>query len=185
MPDCQPCKERGRITPGERLVGGEWMCQWCFAGYDGPDDPRVHSGNSKLNRSISPTGSAVGAVHEPPNRENPMSARKEIDLKAFKADYEAGILGKELEKKYGLGTNTTSFYAHKAGATMRRRGSSPNGNKPDTRPLQKLQRKAAKLALDQDGAVVTLCLTAQALDAIWARLKIETKAQLIEALAAD
>ena len=115
-----------------------------------------------------------------------MPAKKEIDLNAFKADYETGMPGKELEKKYGLGTNTTTFYAHKAGATMRRRRRpSGNGSKAGSRPLRKLQRKAAKLAVGQDGAVVTIRVTGQMLDGIWNGLDIQSKAILIDALTVD
>ena len=143
MPDCQPCKERGRITPGERLVGGEWMCEWCFAGFEGPDDPHIHNRNCKLNRPTTGTRNDVGAVHEPP-MEDPMPVKKEIDLKAFKADYEAGMPNKDLARKYGIGSTGASYWARKAGSTIRRgRGPSGNGSKAGSRPLRKLQPKAA------------------------------------------
>lgn len=61
-----------------------------------------------------------------------MPSKSRVDLQAFKCDYEAGMPGKNLEAKYHIGANVTSYYAHKAGATIRRgRGpASGNGRKP-------------------------------------------------------
>jgi transposase len=114
-----------------------------------------------------------------------MGARKAIDQEAFSRDYNAGVANKELEANYGIGLNGVSYWARKFGLKMRRRAAQPRGGRPPGKSKgEKPQREAALPNPKPNGDAVTLCLTSEALDAIWAGFSIETKARLIEALTA-
>lgn len=154
-------------------------------------------GAQELGVAPAQTSGPAPAIAEPAGKEareeTKMPAKNRIDLEAFRRDYEAGTPNKDLETKYGLGSNSVPYWARKAGAKMRHGAAHPQGGRPPgsrnnrkarTRPLRKLQREPAEMAPEFDDGVVTLCLTGHALDAIWAGLPIEKKARLIEALAA-
>jgi len=80
--------------------------------------------------------------------------RKDVDLAAYKADYEAGLPVKELERKYNIGRGTTSKWAHRAGCLMRGSGfrSHAHGNGSD--PAHKAKRKTAIVKAAAQPAVI-------------------------------
>jgi hypothetical protein len=81
--------------------------------------------------------------------------RTDVDLIAYKADYEAGMSASDLERKYVLGQGTTSKWAHKAGCIMRGSGYQRDAHRTNgSHPHPKLHRKTAIVKAAPKPAVI-------------------------------
>jgi len=150
MPDCAPCKERGRTTPGDRTVGGEWMCNWCFAGFDGPNDPAIQTKVVMAARALREP--SVNSVL----KENVMRKKIAIDETKLWELHGQGLSDRAIGEKLGASSTTILTRRRALGLAPGKRGGravSGNGTKPRRAPQPKLQRKAAKPAAKASGHI--------------------------------
>jgi hypothetical protein len=137
--DCQPCKERGRTTPGERSVGGEWMCRWCFAGFDGPEDPTIgHTSKKVSSRGLKK------------KREQAMPKKIEIDEERLKQLHAQGVGAAGTAKELGCSRSMIYYSWRRLHLTPNRGTSQASGKSGGSRQTV-LPKSARQIVHTRDG----------------------------------
>jgi len=103
-----------------------------------------------------------------------MGRKLEVDWNAVQRDRDAGARVSELEKKYGV--SNASIYLHTRSNGKRHAGGGKKGRTPKS-------AGAVPRGAHADGSGrVTLEVSAELADAIWAALSLPRKAQLLQRL---
>lgn len=124
---CVPCKERGRMTPGTEKVGEEWMCRYCFAGFDGPSDPKVRRSTMRGTVARLLAGHTVDLPDGTPKEGNGMAHRIEIDETKLRELHAQGLSDLAIGKKLGVSTATARNKRLALGLAAQHRGNNPSG----------------------------------------------------------
>jgi len=152
---CVTCKDRGRTTPGSEQCGTDWMCVWCYAGFDGPDDPTIGHTSMRIRKPLQKAAENVGAVREPP-KEITMSAKIAIDENKLRELHAQGLSDREIAEKFGCSAAGVLYARRKLGlAAIGKRGprkSKGNGTVGDA--MARIDRKRRNAALAKAGAHV-------------------------------